>query len=74
MIKGGVYRLMLAYRDVEYEPVEIVGDAARQRVTLTGVEQSITYVFFLSRQTGPACEGCWMADAVGVERVLNVAA
>jgi len=65
MIKAGPYRLMLKYRAVDFEPVEVRGDRARQRVTLIGVEGSMTYEFYLSRQPAPECPGrCWMTDAV----------
>ena len=69
MIKQGVYALMLDYVDAEYEPVEIVGTRARQKVTLIGTAQVVTYVFYLSRQKDAVCDGCWMTDAVGVERI-----
>lgn len=69
MIKDGGYRLMLEYRHIDYEPVQIADDVARQRVTLIGSTTSITYVFYLSKQSQPDCDGCWMTDAVSVERV-----
>ena len=69
MIKDGVYRLMLEYRQIDYEPIQVVDDVARQRVTLTGSTTAVTYVFFLSKQAQPDCDGCWMTDAVSVERV-----
>lgn len=69
MIKMGPYRLMLEYRDAEYEPVEIVEGAARQRVTLTGSTYAVTFAFYLSKQDLAECRGCWMTDAVTVERV-----
>ncbi len=69
MIKAGPYRLMLEFRDAEYDPVEIVEDMARQRVTLTGPTYAVTFAFYLSKQVHAECRGCWMTDAVTVERV-----
>ena len=76
MIKQGPYALMLSYLDAKYAPIEIVDDRARQRVTLIGATEAVTYVFLLSRQTEAAegaCKGCWMTDAVVVERVGRAA-
>ena len=72
MIRQEPYALMLSYLDVQYEPIEIAENRARQRVTLIGPTEAITYVFLLSRQLEAAeggCKGCWMTDAVIVERV-----
>jgi hypothetical protein len=74
MIKEGVYALMLDYVEADYSPVEVVGTRARQKVTLTGTSRIVTYVFYLSRQEHDACEGCWMTDAVSVERVATQSA
>lgn len=73
MIKDGPYALMLRYRSAELAPVEVRGDAALQRVTLVGPTEVVTYLFVLARQ-GEAdcpgcCPGCWMTEAVLVERV-----
>ena len=69
MLKGGVYALMFDYADVEYESVEVVEQQARQRVHLTGGGKVVTYVFYLSRQDHPECDGCWMTNSVDVEAV-----
>ena len=69
MIKDGPYRLMLEYHNAEYAEVEVHEDHARQRVTLRGVEEIITYAFYLSSQTHSECDGCWMTDAVTIENV-----
>ena len=68
MIRNGPYALMLDFRSATYGPVEVVGGRARQRVTLAGPSGSATYRFYLSRQTRAPYEGCWMTDAVTVER------
>ena len=68
MMQEGPYSLMLAYENVAYEPVEIVEDYARQRVTLIGSGVVVAYEFYLSRQTEGACVGCWLTDAVIARR------
>ncbi len=67
MIRNGPYAPMLDYRSAAYGPVEVVGDRARQRVALAGPFGSVTYRFYLSRQTRTPFENCWMTDAVIVE-------
>ena len=69
MIKQGAYALMLAYANIDYEPIEVVEDRARQRVHLTGGGIVGTYVLYLSRQQHKACKGCWMTNSVGVEAI-----
>ena len=68
MIKEGPYALMLDFRDATYGPVETISGQARQRVTLTGARESMTYWFYLSRQSEAPCVDCWMTDAVFIER------
>jgi hypothetical protein len=68
MIHQRPYSLMLAYDNVAYDPVEIVDDTARQRVTLIGSGLVVAYEFYLSRQTEGACVGCWLTDAVIAKR------
>ena len=67
MIKNGPYALMLNFLTAIYDPVEIVDDVARQRVTLFGSHTAIAYVFYLSRQSEGPCIDCWMTDAVTIE-------
>lgn len=69
MIRQGPYALMLEYRKVSYGTVEVRGERARQRITLTGPRARVSYWFVLSRQSEAPCAGCWMTDAVFVERV-----
>ena len=69
MIKQGPYALMLDFRTARYGELELWGGRARQRVTLTSPRARISYWFHLSRQTGAPCAGCWLTDAVYVERV-----
>lgn len=67
MIKHGPYALMLDFRDATYDPVETFTDRARQRVTLTGAREIMTYWFYLSRQAEPPYVGCWMTDSVFIK-------
>jgi hypothetical protein len=64
MIQQRPYSLMLDYENVSYEPVEIVDNYARQRVTLIGSGLIVAYEFYLSRQMTGDCAGCWLTDAV----------
>jgi hypothetical protein len=64
MIQQRPYSLMLEYENVAYDPVEIVDDYARQRVTLISSGMIVAYEFYLSRQTKGDCSGCWLTDAV----------
>ena len=68
MIEQGPYALMLAFREASYGAVELSGESARQRVTLTGTHALVSYWFYLSRQSEEPYVGCWMTDAVYVER------
>ena len=68
MVKAPPYNSMLNHRSVEFEPIQIEGDSAVQRVKLTGADgQSIIYIFMLSKQTAAPYKNCWMTDAVMVE-------
>ena len=67
MIRNGPYALMLGFRAASYGPVESRGVRARQRVTLVDAGRSITYWFYLSRQSEAPYIDCWMTDVVYVE-------
>lgn len=67
MIRNGPYALMLRFRAASYGPVESRGFRARQRVTLADAGRSVTYWFYLSRQSEEPYIDCWMTDAVYVE-------
>ena len=73
MLRGEAYAPMLNYRSDVRSDVTVVGDAARQKVTLIAADgKQVNYVFILSRQSAPPCEGCWMTDAVfQVERPVD---
>jgi hypothetical protein len=73
MLKAPPYNAMLNHKSVEYDPIEISGDTAIQRVKLTGADgHTIIYIFRLSRQTEAPCKDCWMTDAVTVEPVREL--
>lgn len=56
---------MLGHRSARVAPALIDGDRAMLPVEIVGSDnETHRYVFLLSRQSGPECEGCWMADAV----------
>ena len=74
MIRQGPYALMLDWRTASYGAVEVRAERARQRVTLTGARARTSYWFLLSRQSEAPCAGCWMTDAVYVERIDTKAA
>ncbi|MGQ0622716.1 MAG: DUF4864 domain-containing protein [Panacagrimonas sp.] len=64
MIREG-FPDMLGHRSARMAPALIDGDRAMLPVEIVGSDnQTHRYVFLLSRQPGPECEGCWMADAV----------
>ena len=74
MIEEGPYALMLEYREAIFGAVEVRAERARQRVTLTGARARISYWFHLSRQSDAPFVGCWMTDAVYIEKVAARAA
>lgn len=56
---------MLGHRSARLAPVLIDGDRAMLPVEVIGSDDVLhRYVFLLSRQAIPGCDGCWMADAV----------
>ena len=67
MVKNPAYRPMLNHKLAEYGSMEIDGDTASQRVTIIEPNGDATvYLFILSRQSEPPCQGCWMTDSVTV--------
>ena len=65
MVKSPVYRPMLSHRSYSREPIEILGDIARQEVTIidAGGKRHV-YIFILSKQAEPPYEDCWLTDSV----------
>lgn len=56
---------MLGHRSARMAPALIDGDRAMLPVEVIGSDDALhRYVFLLSRQAIPECDGCWMADAV----------
>lgn len=67
LVKNPVYRPMLNHKLAEYGPLKQSGDTATQRVTIVEQDGSATvYLFSLSRQSEPPCQGCWLTDSVTV--------
>lgn len=65
LVKNPVYSALLNHRSVRFSEMMVVADSARQKVTLTDRDgRQATFVFILSKQAGPPCDGCWMTDAV----------
>ncbi len=65
MVKSEAYAAMLNYRSDVRSDVMVRAGAARQKVTLIDAKgEQATYVFVLSQQAGPPCDGCWMTDSV----------
>lgn len=65
LVKNPQYASMLNYRTETFDPVEIFGERAQQRVTLLDAKGKIvTYLFTLSRQKVAPYQGCWMTDMV----------
>lgn len=68
MLNDPHYRPMLNHRAAELDPIQISGDTALQRVTLTAKNgQVFVYIFSLSKQTEPPYQNCWMTDGVVIE-------
>ena len=64
MVREG-YSDMLGFERAEYGPITLRDDMAAQEVTFIQDDgRATTYGFVLSRQSGGACDGCWMTDAV----------
>ncbi len=64
---------MLNFKAAEYDPIEISGDMAIQRVVLIDANgRANVYIFSLSKQTDGACKDCWMTDSVTVEPVQQL--
>jgi hypothetical protein len=59
------YGPMVDHEGATYSEVQVEADVARVGVILeTGEGDRIGYLFQLSRQSRPPCDGCWMTDAV----------
>jgi hypothetical protein len=59
------YRPMIGHEGATYSTPQVEGAVAQIGVILTtGEGVRVGYLFRLSRQEKPPCEGCWMTDAV----------
>jgi hypothetical protein len=67
LVRTPAYRPMLNHKTAEYGQVIISGETATQRVTIIERNgQAAVYLFTLSRQNLPNCDGCWMTDGVTI--------
>lgn len=66
MVHNPMYAPMLNYRRVQYGPMKVFGDEARQVVILEPAKgPAVGFLFILSKQpAGSPRAGCWMTDAV----------
>jgi hypothetical protein len=72
LVKNPSYRAILNHRRSERGDLRVVGDQARQRVTIVDANgDRITYLFMLSRQSDGPYKGCWMTDGVVRETELR---
>ena len=72
LVKNPSYRSMLNHRRAERGELRVLGDQARQRVTLVDASgDRVTYLFMLSRQTDGPYRNCWMTDGVVRETELG---
>lgn len=72
LVKNPFYRPMLNHQRAERGEMAMLGDEARQRVTLVGARgERVTYTFILTRQSEGPYRGCWMTDGVVRETELR---
>jgi len=72
LVKNPSYRAMLNHRRAERGELRVLGDQARQRVTLVDASgDRVTYLFMLSRQADGPYKDCWMTDGVVRETELR---
>ncbi|HKK49644.1 MAG TPA: DUF4864 domain-containing protein [Alkalispirochaeta sp.] len=64
MLKGPAYGVMLEHDRAEYAEVVVRDGQAVQRVRLIRGDTVAVYDFYLRRQSGTDCQGCWMTEAV----------
>jgi hypothetical protein len=65
MVRNPMYQPLLHFDRVEFEPINLEGDHAEQRVKVFDANgDSAVFVWMLTRQPGPAWKDCWMTDSV----------
>ena len=70
MVHDPIFRPMLNHLSARYGRLRVRGDQAGQAVILiTASGERVGYLFFLSRQRGGSCDGCWMTDGVSPFKV-----
>lgn len=72
MLHAPAYAPLLDHRTRSLSETTQVDDMARIKVTLVDAEgEQAAYVWILSRQSEPPCQGCWMTDTVLRVEVRN---
>jgi hypothetical protein len=67
MLKSDAYRPMLDAARLEFRDTRTREPLARVVVEITtGGGQTVTYAFFLRRQSVPDCTGCWLTEGVEI--------
>ncbi len=70
LVRSPAYKPMLNHKNALRGNVRIIGNVARQRITLIAANgERIAYLFTLSKQTEAPYKNCWMTD--GVERLRD---
>jgi len=65
MLRNKTYGPLMNHRSHWLGELRQGDGTAQQRVTVIGPNgERARYIFVLSRQAGPPCEGCWMTDSV----------
>jgi hypothetical protein len=66
MVESSQYSPLIDHEEAVRGPVEREGNAATQRVTVTGEGRTVTYEFGVSLQATGAFPDCWQTDRVVV--------
>jgi len=65
MVKNSIYGALINFQRAEFDPIQIAGDRAEQRITITAADgQQAIFVWILAKQSKPPYTDCWMTDGV----------
>lgn len=65
LVKSTGFAPLLGDHPLEFRPIQVDGDHAKQTVRIRMDAQSaVVFRFTVSRQSGGPCRGCWMVDGV----------
>jgi hypothetical protein len=71
IVRNPAFSIMLNHKHAAYEEPLIAGDAAQQRVTISGRNgQVVMYTFALSCQRDGEYDGCWMTEGVSIDAIF----